>query len=48
MHIVYRLEEPVSLKDNVYKEGDIISAETIHKLIQDGYYEIHVTIIVVQ
>lgn len=48
--IVYRLEE--SLEElihgtNLYK-GDIISQETLNKLIADGWYEIKVTIIVVQ
>ena len=44
MLIVYRLNEAL----DSYEKGDIISADTLNKLIQEGWYEISVTLIVVQ
>ena len=49
-NIVYRLEESLeeeSLGGEFYK-GDIISQDTLNKLIAIGWYEIKVTIIVLK
>ena len=43
MLIVYRLEE--SLGD--FNKGEYISHETLRKFVEDGWYDIKVTIIVV-
>ena len=50
MCIVYRLEE--SLEEYIhgtgFYAGTIISQDTLNKLIAEGWYEIKVTVIVVQ
>lgn len=48
--IVYRLEENIIDKDNaIYlSKGDVVSHETMSKLIELDWYEIKVTIMVLR
>ena len=49
--VVYRLHKTVHVpgtKVIAHRKGDILSFESMNKLIQEGFYEIDATIIVLQ
>ena len=48
--VVYRLNETLIDADNslLFEKGDILSHDTMSSLIDAGWYEIEVTIIVLQ